>query len=179
MPAARLDLPSNYTAVHVIGVTRGANKMRPTIYFATGSHFTQSHRKQDNIGYHPPPGRHLFFGNVDAAALDKMRKALAGEPGNSDRRAFGLAYYRSLITTYTDDSGRACDVGPPLLGQNRDGLVLLEVTTEWSHRSRASLEPVSYQESVSLIRDLRSRTITKHGPHRTTREYYFADSPDS
>ena len=173
MPADRLDLPTNYTAVHVVGVTRGANKIRPTIYFATGSHFTQSHKTKDNIGYHPPPGNHLFFGNVSAGELDRLRADAREGNGNKEPSRQAWAYYQSLLANYTDGTGRACQVLPPPLSQRRGGLVLLEVTTDWLHRSRSALEPVSYREAVQLVRDLRSRSTLKAGPHQETGEYYF------
>lgn len=178
MPADRLDLPSNYSAVHVVGVTRGANKIRPTVYFATGSHFTQSHKSKSNIGYHPPPGNHLFFGNVSASELDEIRASARAKNGNKEPRRRALAYYEGLLAKYTDGTGRACQVLPPPLTQKRGGLVLLEVTTDWLHRSRSALEPVSYQEAVQLVRNIRGRTIQKLGPHQVTGEYFFADGEE-
>ncbi|MEM9633377.1 MAG: hypothetical protein AAGA50_18750 [Pseudomonadota bacterium] len=179
MPANRLDLPSNYNAVHVVGVTRGANKIRPTVYFATGSHFTQSHKSANNIGYHPPPGHHLFFGNVSASELDQIRANARAGNGVKEPRRRAIAYYQGLLAKFTDGTGQACQVLPPPLTQKRNGLVLLEVTTDWLHRSRSALEPVSYQEAVQIVRNIRGRTTRKLGPHQATGEYYFADQAQS
>jgi hypothetical protein len=191
MPTNVYNLPGNLTAVHVIGVTpadlmklSGVNipefheadrtghpgrsftrhgKIRPTVYFANGSRFTQSHVKEDNIGYHPPSGKHLFFGNVDKETYDRNRQ--------------DIRQFRAYLSDLAGPSGQPCSTMPPPLGEPFEGRKLLEIKEGGIiHPSRSALVPVSYQLAVELVRSLRLRTGVKQ-KFEPTGEWYFGASP--
>jgi len=191
MPTNIYVLPSNLNAVHVIGVTPADHhrlagtsisgfheadrlghpdraftnhgKIRPTVYFANGSRYTQSHVKNDNIGYHPPSGKHLFFGNVDKETYDRKRQ---------NRREF-RAYINGLI----DPSGQSCSTMPPPLGEAFEGRKLLEIKEGGLiHPSRSALVSVSYREAVELVRSIRLRSGDKQ-KFEPTGEWHFGPAP--
>ncbi|WP_269582739.1 hypothetical protein [Roseibium sp. Sym1] len=183
-------LPSNLSAIHVIGVTPADHhllsrqtipgfldadlvghpnhsftrhgKIRPTVYFANGSRFTQSHVKEHNIGYHPPSGQHLFFGNVDQDEFWRRR---------ADLRTF-----RAYLDGFTDPSGRPSGTPPPRLGESFEGRMLLEIKEGSIHPSRSALVSVSYQQAVQLVRAIRARTGEKR-KFSPTQEWYFGEAP--
>lgn len=192
MPTNIYILPSNLNAVHVIGMTPADHhklagttvtgfleadlighpdrsfthhgKIRPTVYFANGSRYTQSHVKQDNIGYHPPNGKHLFFGNVDKDIYDRKRQ---------DRRAF-IDWLNGLA----GPSGQPCATMPPPLGDRFEGRKLLEIKEGGMiHPSRSALVSVSYQMAVQLVRSIRARAGEKQ-KFAPTGEWYFGETPD-
>ena len=65
------QLPAQYDAARVIGVTE-AVLGRPTVYFSDYARYTQAHRRQSNLGFHPGPARAFFFGNIG----DDLREAV-------------------------------------------------------------------------------------------------------
>lgn len=181
-------LPSNLTAVHVIGVTpadhhlltgqaipgfhpadrvghpqqsfTARGKIRPTIYFANGARFTQSHKKKNNIGYHPPKGKHLFFGNVDQQDFRRAR---------TNNRLL-----RQKLASYVEATKQPCSPMPPPLDEPFLGRMLLEIYDGSYHPSRSALVAVSYQQAVELVRSLRARSEEKR-QFGTTEEWYFGD----
>lgn len=191
MSKTELYLPSNLNAVHVIGVTPADHhklagttiagyleadraghpdrsftdhgKIRPTVYFANGSRYTQSHKDPDNIGYHPPSGKHLFFGNVDKYIYDKKWE---------DKREF-IAWIDGLA----GPSGQPCSTMPPDLGDSFEGRKLLEIKEgRVIHPSRSALVSVSYQLAVQLVRSIRLRYGDKQ-KFAPTNEWYFGETP--
>ena len=182
-------LPGNLTAVQVIGVTpadlvrlqtenlpdyheadaigrpaisfSGLGKIRPTVYFANGSRFTQSHKNDDNIGYHPPSGKHLFFGNVDQEEFWRRR---------ADLRTF-----HQYLDGF-NPSREPRPTMPPPLGEPFEGRMLLEIKQGSIHPSRSALVPVSYQQAVQLVRSIRARTGEKR-KYTPTNEWCFAPAP--
>ncbi|CTQ54314.1 hypothetical protein LP7551_02847 [Roseibium album] len=186
MPTNIYTLPSNLTAVHVIGVTPADHhrlsgskipgyheadlvghpqqaftqrgKIRPTVYFANGSRFTQSHVNDDNIGYHPPSGQHLFFGNVDRAEYRRAR---------TDPRLF-----KQQLRSYVDGTVQPCTPLPPRLGEAFEGRMLLEIYKGIIHPSRSALVAVSYQQAVELVRSIHGRSAEKL-QYQSTGEWYF------
>lgn len=191
MSETELHLPSNLTAIHVIGVTPADlvlwpdnllpgylpadrirhpgvaftdfGKIRPTVYFANGSRFTQSHRDPENIGYHPPSGKHLFFGNVDAYVYRHHRR--------------DIAEFRKYIKALAGTSGQTVPTLPPPMDQAFDNNKLLEIKEGWTiHPSRSALLPVSYQQGVELVRAIRLR-YGKKRRFAPTNEWYFEPTP--
>lgn len=191
MPTSIYTLPANLNAVHVIGVTPADHhilagttidgfldadriahpdraftrhgKIRPTVYFVNGSRFTQSHVNHDNIGYHPPSGKHLFFGNVDKETYDRKRQ---------DPREF-----RAWLLGLADPSGQPCSTMPPPPGEPFEGRKLLEIKEGGMiHPSRSALVPVSYRLAVELVRSIRLRYGEKR-KYAPTGEWYFAETP--
>lgn len=191
MSRTELLLPSNLNAVHVIGVTPADHhklagtritgyleadrighpdrsftshgKIRPTVYFVNGSRYTQSHSDPDNIGYHPPSGKHLFFGNVDKDIYDRKWQ---------DKREF-IAWIDGLA----GPSGQPCSTMPPPLGDRFEGRKLLEIKEGLRiHPSRSALVSVSYQLAVQLVTAIRDRTGDKQ-KFAPTGEWYFGETP--
>lgn len=191
MPTNIYTLPSNLTATHVIGVTPADHhalagtaipgfhpadlaghpeqsftergKIRPTVYFANGARFTQSHKNFDNIGYHPPRGQHKFFGNVDRDEFRRARK---------DRRTLARK-----LQSYIAGIEQPCHPMPPPMGEPFQGRMLLEIYEGAIHPSRSAIVAVTYQQAAELIRSLRARSEEKL-KFAATQEWYFADKED-
>lgn len=166
-------LPSHYQAEDIIGVTRGAMKIRPTVYFRSGSHFTQSHKADWNIGYHaPPPRGHCFFGNIPQAPAMEKRKELAESTLSIEAKK---EKWREYLAGFCDDTNKKISVQPTPIGASTEGLMLLELFVGGgNHPSRSALEPVSADEARALFEFMKSRTTEVAGPHEDTKEYYFA-----
>jgi len=169
-------LPDHLTGLDIVGVTKGEGKIRWTVYFRKGDHFTQSHTRRDNIGYHASPGPHLFFGNVNSHNLDALWKQAENARAGAGRRAIQVYYLQSLRKVYLGDTPRPIQVKSPPVNQNPEGLQLLEIWQHSIHESRSALVNVSLEEANILIAEMRARSGTKLGPHPNTGEYYFAEA---
>jgi hypothetical protein len=99
-------LPAEYDGACVIGVTE-AVLGRPTVYFSDYSRYTQAHRRESNLGFHPGPARAFFFGNIS----DDLRDAVHDHFSNvATQEALGQAHvYEGLgawMSASQDPRGR-------------------------------------------------------------------------
>lgn len=183
MSVDRLDLPTRYTVVSVIGKTEG-NGFRPSVYFNDGSHFTQSHKRADNIGYHAPPATgHAFFGNVSNATLDAKWNDICRDPTITNKQAAFDAYLCSTFDSRGGDTririvrkSNVSTIRNPKLIE----VMILPNGRLYCHESRSPLIYVNNIEAMHLIRDItgRSKKICDGADKKLVNgnnEYYFLD----
>lgn len=154
------DLPSHFTTLDVIGVTKGSPRW--TVYFSNGSRFTQMYRTPDNLGYHAPEP-HFFFGNVDEGPIVAKQDELGTRFPDGGPAMY--AAYSAFLCSYAADNirnNRQVKPTRPTRGESADGKRLLEVkgtaANPIGHNSRAALEAVTIDEAAKLLAEIRGRT---------------------
>ena len=177
-------LPNHYTYRDVVGITTG--RELPTVYFTDGSHFTQCHNRQGNIGHHPAQ-IHLYFGNVPMASIVNARQQaivfmqqnnIANTRGN--RYSLTCQFLAGNLNVVTQNL-----VNPPavplIAPQNPvAGSRLFEVTFRngqvYHHISGGYIQSISDFRKMAMILEMRSKTAIKE-LDATTNNWRFRAAP--
>ncbi|TYC52128.1 hypothetical protein FMN50_19135 [Rhodobacterales bacterium] len=174
------NLPPHYTPQRIIGVTKATPRW--TVYFDDGSRYTQAHRDDNNLGFHPPMPT-FFFGNIPKRAVEMHSARL---------KASGLAYYEvddEMLEFYKEygrvnwQRNRTVRFQAPPTGIDARKYILLEVKGAGrnlgAHPSRSALEYVSLSDKYDLTSRIRSRyedTIQVNTPGLVG-NWVFSDAP--